>query len=98
MRKYIGAYYVDLGGKADALIFTGGIGQNSPVIRQRICRGLESIGLAIDRKENRKLHSGKSGWFSTGESKLGAVVLPSNEELLIARDTLRVVKNVPRRW
>ncbi len=98
VRKYIGAYYVDTAGKADAVIFTGGIGENSPVIRERICNGLESIGLKLDKNKNNKTHSRKSGKISTEDSRLSAFVFPTNEELLIARDTLRVVKNVPRRW
>lgn len=98
VRKYIGAYYLEMGGKVDAIIFTGGIGENSHVIRERIAQGLEAIGLKIDKKLNKKVYGGKEGAISTNDSTLKAYVFPTNEELLIARDTLRVVENAPRRW
>jgi acetate kinase len=96
-RKYIGAYYAELGG-AEAVVFTGGIGENSVKIRARICAGLESLGLEIDEKRNAEMIQGKEGEISTDTSRLKAWVIPTNEELLIARDTIRTVKNVPRRW
>jgi len=96
-RKYIGAYIAEMGG-ADAIIFSGGIGENSPIIRSRICKGLEWMGLMIDKEKNNSIHSGKEGEISTPDSKLKAFAIPTNEELLIARDTVRVVKNAPRRW
>ncbi len=96
-RKYIGAYIAEMGG-ADAIIFSGGIGENSPIIRSRICKGLEWLGLMIDKEKNNSTHSGKEGEISTPESRLKAFAIPTNEELLIARDTVRVVKNAPRRW
>ena len=96
-RKYIGAYLAELGG-ADALIFTGGIGENSAAIRSRICAGLEWMGLELDEKKNKEKVKGKEGLITTDASRLKAYVIPTNEELLIARDTVRTVKNVPRRW
>jgi acetate kinase len=96
-KKYIGAYLAELGG-ADAIVFTGGIGENSPVIRERICNGLEWFGLTLNKEKNAEIASGKEGEISTGDAKLKAFVIPTNEELLIARDTVRTVKNVPRRW
>jgi acetate kinase len=97
VKKYIGAYLAELGG-SDALVFTGGIGENSAIIRERICNGLEWFGLQIDKEKNSKLVGGKEGEISLENSKLKAYVIPTNEELLIARDTVRTVKNVPRRW
>lgn len=96
-KKYIGAYIAEMGG-AEAIVFTGGIGENSPIIRERICKGLDCMGLTIDKKLNSKITNGKEGEISTGDSSLKAFVIPTNEELLIARDTVRTVKNVPRRW
>jgi acetate kinase len=96
-RKYIGAYLAELGG-AEAVIFTGGIGENSALIRERICSGLEWMGMTIDPSKNGAMIQGKEGEISTADSRLRAWVIPTNEELLIARDTLRTVKNVPRRW
>lgn len=96
-RKYIGAYLAEMHG-ADAVVFAGGIGENSSEIRKRICGGLEWFGLTIDAKANTEIVNGKEGVISTKDSKLKAYVIPTNEELLIARDTVRCVKNVPRRW
>jgi len=97
VRKYIGSYFVALRG-ADAVVFTGGIGENSPLIRQRICEGLESIGLELDPKKNQELHDRKSGEITAKGSSLRAWVIPTDEELLIARDTYRVITDTPRRW
>jgi acetate kinase len=96
-RKYIGAYLAELGG-CDAMVFTGGIGENSPAIRSRICQGLEWLGLKLDEEKNNEAHGGKEGKISTADSRLQTYVIPTNEELLIARDTVRTVRNVPRRW
>lgn len=96
-RKYIGAYLAGMQG-ADAIVFAGGIGENSSDIRKRICKGLEFFGLELDEKANNKTIGGKEGLITKSESKLKAYVIPTNEELLIARDTVRCVKNVPRRW
>ncbi len=97
VKKYIGAYLAELGG-SDAIIFTGGIGENSPAIRERICKGLEWMGLVLDKKKNSASINGKEAMISSKKSKLQAFVIPTNEELLIARDTVRTIKNVPRRW
>ena len=98
IKKYIGAYYVELGCKADAVIFTGGIGENAVKIREQICEDLDCIGLNLDKAKNKKLSAGKSGLITKEDSTLKAYVFPTNEELLIARDTVRVLKNAPRRW
>lgn len=97
VKKYIGAYLAEMGG-ADALVFTGGIGENSPAIRHRICEGLQWMGLELDTGKNGTIIDGKEGEISTVKSQLKAFVIPTNEELLIARDTVRTVKDVPRRW
>jgi acetate kinase len=96
-RSYVGQYFVELGG-AQAVVFTGGVGQDTPEIRSRICDGLECVGLRLDPDRNLQMHSGKSGLISADRSRLKAYVFPTNEELLIARDTVRVIKDVPRRW
>ena len=97
VRKYIGAYHAAHGG-ADAVVFTGGIGENAAPIRERIADGLETLGLRLDRERNRALAPGGTGRVSADGSRPAAWVIPTNEELLIARDTVRVVKDVPRRW
>ena len=86
-RKYIGAFLACMGG-ADAIVFTGGIGENSPDIRARISEGLEWAGLKIDHSRNLQL-AGLEGQISTPDSRLHAFVIPTDEELLIARDTIR---------
>ncbi|MDE2290841.1 MAG: acetate kinase [Elusimicrobia bacterium] len=96
-RKYIGAYLAGMGG-ADAVVFTGGIGENSAEVRARIVKGLEWMGLNLDAAKNRATVGGKEGCVSTESSRLQAWVVPTNEELLIARDTVRTVKGAPRRW
>jgi acetate kinase len=92
-KKYIGAYLACMGG-ADAVVFTGGIGENSPDIRGRICDGLEWFGLKIDKGRNDRA-SGREERITTDDSKLHAFVIPTDEELLIARDTVRCVLGAP---
>lgn len=94
-RKYIGAYLAAMGG-ADGIIFTGGIGENSAEIRSRICQGLEWCGLQLDAAANSAKTGGNEGLISAADSRLKAYVIPTDEELLIARDTVRCVHNVQR--
>lgn len=89
-RKYIGAYLAAMGG-ADAVVFTGGIGENSPDIRARICSGMDWAGLSLDQRKNEET-VGREGLISAESSKLLAYAIPTDEELLIARDTVRVIK------
>ena len=97
VRRYIGAYMAESGG-TDALIFTGGIGENAPVVREKICRGLEFLGLSLDPGRNATVQGGAIGAITAEGARLPAYVIPTDEELLIARDTVRVVENVPRPW
>lgn len=90
VRRRIGAYQAELGG-ADAVIFSGGIGENSPEVRSRICRGLSCLGLELDEARNAAVTAGGAGLITTDASRLKAFVIPTNEELLIARDAYRVV-------
>ncbi len=92
-RKYIGAYLAAMGG-SDAVVFTGGIGENAPDIRACICSGMEWAGLKIDDARNQQM-VGKEGPISTDDSKLLAYAIPTDEELLIARDTVRVIEGQP---
>jgi acetate kinase len=93
VRKYIGAYLAAMGG-ADAVIFTAGIGENSPEIRLRICTGLEWAGLEIDPTRNSVTLNGTRADISREGSRMRALVIPTDEELLIARDTVRVLEGV----
>jgi len=92
-RKYIGGYLAAMGG-ADAVVFTGGIGENSPDVRARICSEMEWAGLHLDGRKNQET-VGREGLISTEDSKLLAYAIPTDEELLIARDTVRVIKGEP---
>jgi len=96
-RKYIGAYLAALGG-ADAIIFAGGIGENAPEVRAQICRGLEWVGMEIDEAANTRMVGGVEGRITTDSSRLAVWVIPTDEELLIARDTFRVVTGVEGRY
>jgi acetate kinase len=97
VRHYIGAYLAEMG-TAQSVVFSGGIGENSWMIRERICSGLEALGLRLDAARNRDLGPGREGEISADGSQLKAYVIPTNEELLIARDTFRVLADIPRRF
>jgi acetate kinase len=88
-RKYVGAFLAAMGG-ADAIVFTGGIGENSSLARARICEGLEWAGLSLDDDKN-KMAVGHEAAISTDGSRLAVYVIPTDEELLIARDTVRCI-------
>ena len=90
--QYIGAYTAVLQG-LDVLIFTGGIGENQWVHRENICKNLSFMGIEIDDELNKEMVSGKGGRISKKESKIDVFVIPTNEELSIARDTLELLKS-----
>lgn len=92
-RKYLGAYLAVLGG-AQAVVFSGGIGENSPLVRAKICGGMEWCGLSIDPSQNAAL-SGGEGRISSSDSHIHAYVIPSEEELVIARDTASLIRGQP---
>ena len=87
IKKYIGAYTVAMEG-LDVLVFTAGIGENSAATREAVCKGLEFMGVKIDPAKNNI--RGKEAIVSTDDSKVKVLVVPTNEELMIARETKRV--------
>ncbi len=93
IRKYVGAYAAAMGG-IDAVTFTGGIGENSPSVRARTLEGLEFLGIDLDAEANRTAPRGKEALISRPGSRTSAVVIPTNEERVIARDTVRVLGGV----
>jgi acetate kinase len=93
VRKYIGSYLAAMGG-ADAVVFTGGIGENSPEVRAQICSGLEWAGLILDNNQNQKA-VGVESLISREGCRLAAYAIPTDEELLIARDTVRSILGEP---
>ena len=88
--KYIGSYLAAMNG-ADAIVFTGGIGENSPEVRRLICENLSWMGIEIDPQLNQTFISGCEGIISKDAARLKVFVIPTNEELLIARDTVRLI-------
>ena len=87
VRKYIGGYVAAMGG-VDAIVFTAGLGENSPFMREKICNGLEYLGTRIDPELNKI--RGKAREISIKRSRTKIFVVPTNEELVIARDTKRI--------
>jgi acetate kinase len=83
---------------ADAIIFTGGIGENAPEIRARIVGGLDRFGVQLDADVNARLVGGAEGRITTDQAQLEVWVIPTNEELLIARDTARLVLGLETRY
>ncbi|MGE5327616.1 MAG: acetate/propionate family kinase [Deltaproteobacteria bacterium] len=92
IRRYIGAYTAAMG-HVDALIFTGGIGENAPAVRELACERLAEMGFQVDPVRNQSM-VGKEGEISTESSRARVMVIPTNEELLIARDTFRCVRGI----
>ncbi|MBN2858548.1 MAG: acetate kinase [Candidatus Delongbacteria bacterium] len=90
IRKYIGAYAAAMNG-VDALIFTGGIGENDPDVRRDVCKGFDYIGLKFDDFKNEDL-KGKQELLSAPNSEVKVMVIPTNEELVIAEETYRIAK------
>jgi acetate kinase len=93
VKKYLGAYLAAMNG-ADAVVFAGGIGERSPDIRAQICAGLDWLGISIDSARNAALvgsDGDREGRIDAPGSRIAVWVIPTDEELLIARDTWRVV-------
>jgi len=93
IRKYIGAYAAAMNG-VDAIVFTGGIGENSVHSRYEICKGLTFLGFDFDTKKN-ETAKGKEVVLTKEDSKVKVIVIPTNEELVIAMDTMEIIKKQP---
>jgi acetate kinase len=93
VRKYIGSYMAVLNG-CDGILFSGGIGENAAAIREMVCQGLTGLGVEIDPVKN-DAAIGVDAQISTESSRIPVWVIPTNEELLIARDTLRSIMGLP---
>ena len=91
IKKYIGSYAAALGG-LDAVCFTGGIGENDDIVRERVCENMEVLGIKFDAAKNKGCR--EEACISTPDSKVAVWVLPTNEELLIARDTKDIIENL----
>ena len=89
VKKYIGAYAAAMGG-VDAVVFTGGIGEHSKLLRQSVCADMEFLGIRLDEEKNISCN-GSEAEISTPDSKVGVWIIPTNEEFLIAQDTMRLI-------
>ncbi len=90
VKKYIGSYIAAMNG-VDAIVFTGGIGENNQAVRESVCLGLSALGVDLDLEQNKKIR-GEEGTISTSSSKIKVIVIPTDEEYMIASDTLDLVK------
>ncbi len=90
VKKYIGAYAAAMGG-VDALVFTAGIGENSPIVRQMICEKLQFLGIEVNETKNNDAIASYAD-ISTENARVKTFVIPTNEELVIARDTKQIVE------
>ena len=91
VKKYVGSYIAVLGG-VDAIVFTGGIGEHSELVRGLVMEGMEYCGAKFDEKKNQE-YSSDIGYLNTDDSKVKIIVLPTNEELSIARETKSLTEN-----
>jgi acetate kinase len=90
IKKYIGSYYAALNG-LDVLIFTGGVGERMPILREQVCRNMDAIGITLNLEENAKF-TDDIQVLSTSDSKVTVLKIPTNEELMIALETERLLK------
>jgi acetate kinase len=88
LRHWIGAFWIELGG-CDALVFTAGIGENNPWLREAACAGLSDLGLQLDLKANGSAPSATN--LAAPDSRTRVLVIPANEELVVARETARLL-------
>ena len=94
LKKYIGGYAAAMNG-LDAVVFTAGIGENSSILRELVLSDMEYLGIELDREANKKaFRLSDAMMISTPDSKVKAYVIPTNEELVIAKDTAAIVENL----
>ncbi len=97
IKKYVGAYAAIMNG-CNAICFSAGIGENSPLIRKLVCQNLDWLGIELDEDLNNQAVGGAEMEISKEGGRIKVFVIPTNEELVFARDTVRAVLNVPRPW
>jgi acetate kinase len=91
IKKYIGAYCAAMGGM-DMIVFTGGIGENDSRTRYEVCKKMDFLGINIDKEKNETMIGGKEGIISTEDSKVKVLVIPTNEELVIAQESVQLLQ------
>ncbi len=94
VKKYIGSYAAAMGG-VDIIVFAGGIGENAPATREAICSDLQFLGIDVDHEKNKSVRS-KEAVISRDNSRVKILVVPTNEELVIAEDTTRIVQDLKK--
>ncbi|KAK9908838.1 hypothetical protein WJX75_003571 [Coccomyxa subellipsoidea] len=94
LRRYIGAYLIHLQGDVDAIIFSAGMGENSALLRGRALEGLQKFGISVDPARNEATVRGKQGEIQSSESQVKVLVIPTDEELSIAQQTLEVLEDL----
>lgn len=95
VKKYIGAFAAAMGG-VDIIVFAGGVGENGPETREEVCKDLEFLGIEIDPDRNNGLRS-KEALISKDSSRVKVMVVPTNEELVIAEDTVRIIEELRKK-
>ena len=95
IKKFIGGYVAAMDG-CDAIVFTAGLGENQSTHRHNICNNMTYLGLEIDEALNQEMVGGREGEISTPDSKVKVYVIPTNEELVIARDTRDIVSRLQK--
>lgn len=93
VKKYIGSYIAAMNG-ADAIVFTAGIGEHTPELRQLICENMEYLGIEFDNEKNFSAKRGEISEISKEGSKVKVFIIPTNEELVIAEETEKIVRNI----
>ena len=91
--QYVGSYYVAMGG-CDAIVFTAGLGENQPVLREKVCDYLACLGVDLDKDVNNATIHGKQGMLTKPDSKIRVELIATDEEMVIARDTRDIVANL----
>ena len=91
--QYIGSFYVALGG-CDAIVFTAGLGENQPSLREGVCNYLECLGVKLDKDVNNATIHGRQGKLTTDDSKIRVELIATDEEMVIARDTMAIVESL----
>ena len=91
--QYIGSYFVAMGG-CDAIVFTAGLGENQPILREKVCDYLACLGVEMDKEANNNAIHGKQGTLTTPDSKIRVELIATDEEMVIARDTKDIVEKL----
>ena len=92
--KYIANYYLELEGNVDNIVFTAGVGENGFLVRKKVLDRLKPIGIYVDDEKNNSIASFKDvkeGVITTKDSKVEAIVLPTDEEIMIVKDTVKLI-------